>query len=56
MIVIPSHCCILPLVWGLTLLTTAETTTVEKNASNAVSIVPYQHMKTHMPPKADGDR
>ncbi|KAL7998213.1 hypothetical protein Plhal703r1_c30g0119321 [Plasmopara halstedii] len=56
MIFIPLHCCILPLVWGLTLLTTAGTITAENSAFNAVAVVPYQHMKTHTPSKPDGDR
>ncbi|KAL7685847.1 hypothetical protein Plhal304r1_c029g0095501 [Plasmopara halstedii] len=56
MIVIPSHCCILPLVWGLTLLTTAEATTVRDTVSNAVAVVPNQQMKTHTPSRPDGDR
>ncbi|CEG40414.1 RxLR-like protein [Plasmopara halstedii] len=56
MVVIPSHCCILPLVWGLALLTTAETITVDDSVSNAVAVVPNQHMKTHTPSRPDGDR
>ncbi|KAL7998126.1 hypothetical protein Plhal703r1_c30g0118411 [Plasmopara halstedii] len=51
MIVRPPQGCILPLMWTLVLLSTAETATPE-----AVVDVAAQHMWTHKPSKAAGDR
>ncbi|KAL7998181.1 hypothetical protein Plhal703r1_c30g0118981 [Plasmopara halstedii] len=56
MVVNPSHSCVLPLIWGLTLLMIPETIAAENAVSNAIAAVPIQHMKTYTPSYADSNR